>query len=711
MKNIILVLVLILATGTATASPFFQRELPPGPDTTFEWQINDMTAADIDGDGKAELVIAWRDAATTTRHVVMTYNWFAGALREIARFDLATIAGAAWVYLEDTDTDGLPELVTAEGAGDAGGALTIHEWSGTGWSSVWSTTIYSFRRGNLLDAGDTDGDGFNELVVAVDWYGRYLGVVEYDPLAATYSMGQTIGSNDFRSAEVADVNGDGLSDIVVGTANWSWFDGRVYSWTGAGYGLLWDSGGLGDVTAACFDHDGNGMADIVLANRASPHVTGQNGLHVYAWDGGTFQFQYLLSPDVPLISPKGLDFDNDGTEDLVAIAVEQDHNDAYFGDGLHFYRRDGDHLVDYSVIDGLIGTAAATVDGCDLDNDGYNEMIMGNGNTSYGPTGYWIQHVMEFPIIAGIGDIPLDDGRQVRVTWSRAGSDNSTDAVYTQLYRVWRKVRDGMKAVGAELMTSAAGEVFELVGESPAMNWDMYALVVPTLADEGEVTDPLFDFIVTAHLSDNRSYHSSPVQQGYSIDQTAPAAPEALVGEFTPYSVTLGWDSARAADFSHYNVYKVIDGAETLIGTTTLPTYQDANIGHGYTTCAYRVSASDWAGNESDKAEISASAISGVPDGSGVPRLAADVSAYPNPFNPRTTIRFTVPEVSTVRIVVYDVAGRRIRELTNTTHSAGNHEVEWDGRNDLGRSASAGAYIVRMTAGRHEASYRVALVK
>ena len=64
--------------------------------------------------------------------------------------------------------------------------------------------------------------------------------------------------------------------------------------------------------------------------------------------------------------------------------------------------------------------------------------------------------------------------------------------------------------------------------------------------------------------------------------------------------------------------------------------------------------------------------------------------AYPNPFNPITTIPFELPEESKVRIDVYDILGRRVSELTNSVYTAGYHNITLDGAN-----LASGIYIVR----------------
>ena len=84
---------------------------------------------------------------------------------------------------------------------------------------------------------------------------------------------------------------------------------------------------------------------------------------------------------------------------------------------------------------------------------------------------------------------------------------------------------------------------------------------------------------------------------------------------------------------------------------------------------------------------------------------------YPNPFNPTTQIRYDLPEDALVSIAIYDVMGRRIRSLMNTSQTAGYHTIRWDARNDMGEGVSAGMYIYTIQAGEFRAMKKMVLLK
>jgi hypothetical protein len=90
------------------------------------------------------------------------------------------------------------------------------------------------------------------------------------------------------------------------------------------------------------------------------------------------------------------------------------------------------------------------------------------------------------------------------------------------------------------------------------------------------------------------------------------------------------------------------------------------------------------------------------------------VGNYPNPFNPKTRIRFTVGRVvvpSNVRLVVYDLLGKEVAVLVNEQKPAGEYSVVWDGKDSRGRQLSSGVYLCRLTAGSFTQTKQMVLVR
>lgn len=84
----------------------------------------------------------------------------------------------------------------------------------------------------------------------------------------------------------------------------------------------------------------------------------------------------------------------------------------------------------------------------------------------------------------------------------------------------------------------------------------------------------------------------------------------------------------------------------------------------------------------------------------------------PNPFNPRTEIRFTVPEnAGQTTLGVFDLGGRLIRTLLQSELPTGEHALSWDGRDQQGRSVTSGIYFYRLEVGEELLTRRMVLIK
>ncbi len=84
---------------------------------------------------------------------------------------------------------------------------------------------------------------------------------------------------------------------------------------------------------------------------------------------------------------------------------------------------------------------------------------------------------------------------------------------------------------------------------------------------------------------------------------------------------------------------------------------------------------------------------------------------FPNPFNPSTSIAFTLENAQQISLNIYNIQGQLIRSLAEGPQSAGTHTIRWNGCDQTGQSAPAGIYIWRLEAGYESASGRLTLMK
>ena len=84
---------------------------------------------------------------------------------------------------------------------------------------------------------------------------------------------------------------------------------------------------------------------------------------------------------------------------------------------------------------------------------------------------------------------------------------------------------------------------------------------------------------------------------------------------------------------------------------------------------------------------------------------------YPNPFNPITTITFSIANTMNTEIIIYNIKGKKVRVLVNDKFDAGIHHLVWNGKDDNGKSVASGIYFYKMKSGSYTATRKMILMK
>jgi len=154
------------------------------------------------------------------------------------------------------------------------------------------------------------------------------------------------------------------------------------------------------------------------------------------------------------------------------------------------------------------------------------------------------------------------------------------------------------------------------------------------------------------------------------------------------------------ADIVTYQLYSsdmpgIIPGPGTLLTTTENLDWLDTTTGG--LTRYYVVTAVDDVGHEGNPSnEVVVGGISGVED---VPGLVTELTLHrnvPNPFNPSTKIRFSLPTEGRVILDIHGIDGRRVRRLLDTDLPEGLHTLTWQGRDDEGKRLPSGVYFAML---------------
>ena len=108
---------------------------------------------------------------------------------------------------------------------------------------------------------------------------------------------------------------------------------------------------------------------------------------------------------------------------------------------------------------------------------------------------------------------------------------------------------------------------------------------------------------------------------------------------------------------------------------------------------------------------VAYSALTSNDEPANLPGSFALHPAYPNPFNPITSLRYDLPEQAQVTLTIYDLMGREITQLVNTTQEAGYRSVQWNATDMHGKPVSAGVYLYQIQAREFVQTRKMVLLK
>ena len=114
--------------------------------------------------------------------------------------------------------------------------------------------------------------------------------------------------------------------------------------------------------------------------------------------------------------------------------------------------------------------------------------------------------------------------------------------------------------------------------------------------------------------------------------------------------------------------------------------------------------------DESNPMTVSTTSV-GIGDTETIPGEFALHQNYPNPFNPVTSINFTLPKKGLVNITIYNIAGRIVKTLVNSSQTAGYKSIQWNATNDRNEPVSAGLYLYTIQVGEFRQTKKMVLLK
>ncbi|UCF04501.1 MAG: T9SS type A sorting domain-containing protein [bacterium] len=299
--------------------------------------------------------------------------------------------------------------------------------------------------------------------------------------------------------------------------------------------------------------------------------------------------------------------------------------------------------------------------------------------------------------------IPEEFGITVRVT-NETGHKLSSG--YPEGRRIWLNVK-AYDSTGVQIFESGAYDfdTADLIEDSQIKVYEIHPGLSPGLAGAlGLTPGKSFHFVLNDTIySDNRIPPRGFTNAGFEAVQSPPVAYAYADGQYwddTPYALPAASDSVTVTLYyqSTSKEYVVFLRDENTTNSAGQDLY-DAWVAQGKSPPEIMVHAS---------AGVNVT-VTGVEE--ETPFVYGLVQNFPNPFNPITTIRYSLAGREHVLITVYDVRGARVRTLVDRIQDPGRYHVVWDSADDHGEKLSSGVYFVRYRAGAHRFVKKAVLLR
>ncbi len=180
--------------------------------------------------------------------------------------------------------------------------------------------------------------------------------------------------------------------------------------------------------------------------------------------------------------------------------------------------------------------------------------------------------------------------------------------------------------------------------------------------------------------------------------------PSNVTAQSQPPNVIITWD-APDRGIESYNIYR---DYELLEENVIESPYEDLNVPSGdYTYNVITIYDGEWESEMSNGAFVAHTDVDNLLK-PGVTELTGN---YPNPFNPTTTISFSIEEAGHVSINIYNMKGQLVKTLVNEYLDSAYHNVSWNGKDNSSKTVSSGIYFYKMRSSNYTATKKMILMK
>jgi hypothetical protein len=606
---------------------------------------------------------------------------------------------------------------------------------------------------SVAGAGDVNHDGYDDVIVGAFKYdneGRAY-VYHGGPLGLAVTPSWTAEGNQrgacfgISVAGAGDVNGDGYDDVIVGAHAYNKSEtetntGRAFVFLGSDTGVAdtpcWTADGdqndclLGYSVAGAGDVNGDGYDDVIIgAHGYDAPEAAEGRAYVYhgSASGPSPEPSWIHEPDRRCayfgrsVAGAG-DVNGDGYDDVIVGGfMNEEEND--IDEGLAFVFLGSDTGIvdtfcwtaDDEQFDTGFGNSVAGAG--DVNGDGYDDIIVG---------AYAYDNPDEFNEGTAYVYLGSDSGTVDTFSWM-AESDQASAWFGYSVAGIGDVNCDGyddviVGAYGYDHPTSNEGRAYVFCGSAAGLS------ATPSRTAESDANGALFGVSVAGAGDVNGDGRADVIvgAQGYSNPEE-----EEDEGRAYLYLNDCGCVAVMLQHFAsiwrdgHAEVTWILQDAGTPWNLTfeisrrevpggpfaPIPNPDIAREKNQFTLRDYSI--------EPGGAYTYRVAI--FEDGKAAASFETDLQTpalplalhqnHPNPFNPVTTIGYSLPSASHVTLEIYDVSGRRIARLVNETQKGGAHTIEWGGLDEQGNPACSGIYIYRLKAGKEVISHKMVLLR
>jgi FG-GAP repeat/FlgD Ig-like domain/FG-GAP-like repeat len=663
--------------GSADGPASFRDWFAESNQSGSEFGYSVATAGDVNGDGFSDVIIGapyFDNGFNDDRGRAFVYYGSAGGLEAtaswIAESSVARRFGNSVGTAGDVNGDGYADVIV--GAPDFSGSpgrafVYLGSVSGLAASPAWaveSEQVNSEFGVSVGSAGDVNGDGFSDVIVGARVFGNgqdfegaafvYLGSASGLSTTTAWTA-ESNQANAFFGNSVGtagDVNGDGFSDVIVGSSsydNGQDGEGRAFVYHGSAAGLATSIGwaaesnqvgaGFGASVATAGDVNGDGFSDVIVG---APSFDSMGRAFVYLGSfAGLVNFPSWTSENTQMPSFLGTcvgtagDVNGDGFSDVIVGATLSGLGKAliYAGNASgvsssNLWFSEGDQPA------AQFGHSVCSAG--DVNGDGFSDVVVG----------------------APLFDNGHNEEGRAFVYYGNRG--------------------DGLDSAPRQLRTDGAAPI-GVLGRSDSPTGFRLEALGRTAAGRGRVR------LQHEVKPFGAPFDGTGLSTGTVFDTGIPTFG---VGSAIELS---GLVSGLNADALYRWRLRIVSDS---------PFFPHSR----------------WfmlAANGSGEADLrTASASTGVVG--ALPAAAGSVwlePLAPNPFSTVTELAYTLPEPRGVRLAVYDASGREVVVLADEFQDAGAHTTTWDGRTDAGRNLPAGVYFARLESGGRVEARKVVLAR